>query len=258
MDLYEKINELAERFNERVQEHPHYGYLIVAGLLLFWLFGVIMGWKWTYESSTWKQNTLREMLGEKGYRIGVGVLLAIALAAVLYLFFSTERRVDIQEVQTEQCQILETFTYCFDRNKVTATGTTIDDCSGMHEYRIKPFFEDLARRQGKKPEEITINSYCNTLRYLSLSDSLPGDTTRQTYRVAVDILSLDNYNAAFGECLNDLRGEDFTAVDVISKAPEQCYALWEDGNLFVIWCGLFDDGERITRLIKKQGFLPLE
>lgn len=253
------MDNLFEKLNDWVQAHPENGYLIVAGLLLFWLFGVIMGWKWTYESSTWKQNTLKEMLGEKGYRIGVGVLLAIALAAVLYLFFSTERRVDIQEVQTEQCQILETFTYCFEGNKVTATGTTtIDDCSGMHEYRIKPFFEDLARRQGKKPEMLTVNSYCNTLRYLSLSDSLPGDTTRQTFRVAVDILSLDNYNAAFEECLNDLRGEDFTAVDVISKAPEQCYALWEDGNLFVIWCGLFDDGERITRLIKKQGFLPLE
>lgn len=253
------MDNLFEKLNDWVQAHPENGYLIVAGLLLFWLFGVIMGWKWTYESSTWKQNTLKEMLGEKGYRIGVGVLLAIALAAALYLFFSAERRVDIREDKTEQCQILETFTYCFDGNKITATeSTTIDDCSGIHEYTIMPFFEDLARRQGKKPEMITVNSYCNTLRYLSLSDSLPGDTTRQTFRVAVDILSLDNYNAAFEECLNDLRGEDFTAVDVISKAPEQCYALWEDGNLFVIWCGLFDDEERITRLIKKQGFLPLE
>lgn len=101
MDLYEKINELVERFNERVQEHPHYGYLIVIALLSFWLFDVIMGWKWTYQSSTWKQNTLKEMLGEKMYRICVGAILAIALALALNLFFSAERQVDIQEVQTE-------------------------------------------------------------------------------------------------------------------------------------------------------------
>lgn len=37
-DLYEKINGW-------VQVHPNYGYLIVAALLLFWLFGVIRGWK---------------------------------------------------------------------------------------------------------------------------------------------------------------------------------------------------------------------
>lgn len=40
MELYDKISEW-------VQAHPRNGYLIAAGLLLFWLFGVIMGWKWT-------------------------------------------------------------------------------------------------------------------------------------------------------------------------------------------------------------------
>lgn len=85
------MDNLFEKLNDWVQAHPRYGYLIVAGLLLFWLFGVIMGWKWTYQSSTWKQNTLREMLGEKGYRIGVGVLLAFALALALNMFFSTAR-----------------------------------------------------------------------------------------------------------------------------------------------------------------------
>ena len=29
-------------------ENPHYGYLIAAAVLLFWLIGVICGWKWTY------------------------------------------------------------------------------------------------------------------------------------------------------------------------------------------------------------------
>lgn len=82
-DLYEKINGW-------VQVHPNYGYLIVAALLLFWLFGVIRGWKWTYETNTWKANTLREMFGEKGYRIGVGVLLVVALACVFYLYLATD------------------------------------------------------------------------------------------------------------------------------------------------------------------------
>lgn len=83
MELYDKISEW-------VQAHPRNGYLIAAGLLLFWLFGVIMGWKWTYGANTWKENTLRKILGEKGYRIGVGVILIIALATTIFLYLITD------------------------------------------------------------------------------------------------------------------------------------------------------------------------
>lgn len=84
------MKNLYEKISVWVQAHPNYGYLIVAVLLLFWLFGVIRGWRWTYETSTWKANTLREMLGEKGYRIGVGVLLVVVLACVVYLYLATD------------------------------------------------------------------------------------------------------------------------------------------------------------------------
>lgn len=70
-----------------VQSHPENGYLIVAGLLLLWLFGVIMGWKWTYQTNSWGQNTLREILGEGMYRFCIGAILAIAIGITLYLFY---------------------------------------------------------------------------------------------------------------------------------------------------------------------------
>lgn len=89
MDAYEYVNEWMGQLSQWVMAHPHRGLLIVAGLLLFWLFGLIRGWKWTYESNTWKENTLRSWLGEKGYRIGVGVVLCVALACTLSLFFAT-------------------------------------------------------------------------------------------------------------------------------------------------------------------------
>lgn len=149
MNLYERISELLACFHERIQENPRYGSLICIAILSFWLFGVICGWKWTYATSTWNQNTLRKMLGEKGYRIGVGVLLAIALTAVLYLFFSMACRVDIQEDQIGQRQILETFTYCFEENKITATDVAdIAECSEIHAYSIEPFFEDMITLAG--------------------------------------------------------------------------------------------------------------
>lgn len=82
MDFFDKINEW-------VESHPGNGYLIVAGLLILWLFGVIMGWKWTYETNSLGQNTLREILGNGMYRICIGAILAIAIGISLYLFSVT-------------------------------------------------------------------------------------------------------------------------------------------------------------------------
>ena len=79
--------EFLDKINDWGQEHPENGYLIVAGLLAFWLFCVIMGWKWAYRGHSAKSNWLRELLGETMYRICVGVLLTIALACTLYLYF---------------------------------------------------------------------------------------------------------------------------------------------------------------------------
>ncbi len=79
MDFFDKIS-------SRMQPHPETGYLIVAGLLALWLFGVIMGWKWTYGASSWKQNALREMLGAGMYRFCIGAILAVAIAITLYLY----------------------------------------------------------------------------------------------------------------------------------------------------------------------------
>ena len=79
MDFFDKLNNW-------VQGHPGNGYLIVAGLLTLWLFGVIMGWKWTYEANSWKQIALREILGAGMYRFCIGAILAISIGITLYLY----------------------------------------------------------------------------------------------------------------------------------------------------------------------------
>ena len=71
MDFFDKLNNW-------VQGHPGNGYLIVAGLL--------MGWKWTYEANSWKQNALREILGAGMYRFCIGAILAISIGITLYLY----------------------------------------------------------------------------------------------------------------------------------------------------------------------------
>lgn len=69
------MEELIHPYIERIAANPRYGYFVAGSLLLFWLIGVICGWKWTYELSTWKENWIREPFGEGMMRIGVGLLL---------------------------------------------------------------------------------------------------------------------------------------------------------------------------------------
>lgn len=72
-------------------ENPHYGYLIAAAVLLFWLIGVICGWEWTYSRpGSYRGNFLLDLLGPKTYRLVLGVFLVVMLALVLYLFVRTE------------------------------------------------------------------------------------------------------------------------------------------------------------------------
>lgn len=71
-------------------ENPHYGYLIAAAVLLFWLIGVISGWEWTYSRpGSYRGNFLLDLLGPKTYRLLLGAFLVVMLALVLYLFVCT-------------------------------------------------------------------------------------------------------------------------------------------------------------------------
>ncbi len=85
------MDELINKHMEWVTSHPRHGYLIVAVLLLFWLFGVIRGWKWTYEPNTWGRQLIQEIFGKTMCRICTGILLVIALICVAYLYFTAEQ-----------------------------------------------------------------------------------------------------------------------------------------------------------------------
>ena len=49
-DIYETINRKAEEHFEWAQAHPKYGLLIATALLALWLVGLLLRWKWTFNS----------------------------------------------------------------------------------------------------------------------------------------------------------------------------------------------------------------
>ena len=83
MDWLDKL----KNFPELLQEQPRYGYLVVAGLLFVWLFGVVCGWKWTYSRpGSAGGNFWLSWLGPKAFRFWLGVILSVAIGLALYLF----------------------------------------------------------------------------------------------------------------------------------------------------------------------------
>lgn len=84
------MNEQIDRYFEWMAKIPSHSYLIAGSIILFWLIGVVCGWKWTYEPSTWGWRLIHKTFGERAVRICHGILLLIALACVTYLYFYTK------------------------------------------------------------------------------------------------------------------------------------------------------------------------
>ena len=84
------MDELIDKFSEKIAENPRYGYLIASGILLLCLIGVICGLKWTYQGGTWGLNWVRETFVERAVRFWHGVLLFLLLVLCIVGFFSTK------------------------------------------------------------------------------------------------------------------------------------------------------------------------
>lgn len=86
-DIYETMNEIADRFSEWAQAHPKFGLLFVAFLLAVWLTGLLRRWKWAcewqYYGKLWLFDDCKP---ETKRRIQI-FLVTVALLADLMLFF---------------------------------------------------------------------------------------------------------------------------------------------------------------------------
>lgn len=87
-DIYEAINSKAESFFEWIRANPKYGLLFVAGLLAFWLTGLLLRWKWAchwqFNGKLWLFDGCKP---ETRRRIQI-VLVGVALVACLTMFFA--------------------------------------------------------------------------------------------------------------------------------------------------------------------------
>lgn len=78
-----------EDIQKFIEVNPHYGYLIVASLLLLYLVGLILDWDWTVEPGGGYFNIAFwiDKLGRKTVRIILGTIAGLGFLAVVALFF---------------------------------------------------------------------------------------------------------------------------------------------------------------------------
>ena len=73
-----------------IKSNPKSGYLIVILILLVWLLGLLLDWKWTYaRPGSLGGNFWLDILGPNGLRFWLGVIVVLAIFLSGYLFFKT-------------------------------------------------------------------------------------------------------------------------------------------------------------------------
>lgn len=86
-EISDAVNGNVELFFERMRSHPRYTLLFVAALLMFWLIGILLRWKWALH---WQNNGklwfFDDCNPETRRRIQIA-LVGVALAACLTMFF---------------------------------------------------------------------------------------------------------------------------------------------------------------------------
>ena len=84
-EIWEAVNSKAEAFFEWTQAHPKFGLLIVAALLLFWLTGLLLRWKWALHWQNYgKMWIFDDCKPETKRRIQI-LLVSVAIACCLVL-----------------------------------------------------------------------------------------------------------------------------------------------------------------------------
>ena len=83
------MDKISGKIDQWLGEHPEYAYLIFIAVFLLMLVGIILNWKWAWEPRTPSGWELANTLGEKTYRFWKGVFVAILIAILVVIYFTT-------------------------------------------------------------------------------------------------------------------------------------------------------------------------
>ena len=83
------MDNVSEKIDKWLSEHPDYAFLIFIGVFLFVLLGIILNWKWAWEPHTSGGWELVNKLGERTYRFWKGVFITILIIILIVIYYTT-------------------------------------------------------------------------------------------------------------------------------------------------------------------------
>ena len=83
------MDNVSEKIDKWLGEHPEYAFLIFIGVFLLVHLGIILNWKWAWEPRTHGGWELVNTLGERPYRFWKGVLMTILIIILVVIYCTT-------------------------------------------------------------------------------------------------------------------------------------------------------------------------
>lgn len=84
-DIYAEIG----AFFTALHDDPQSRCWVVVILLAFWLLGIILNWKWTFQPTGWDENYFYHLFGPGTFRFWHGVVAVIGLCCAISLLIDS-------------------------------------------------------------------------------------------------------------------------------------------------------------------------
>lgn len=140
-------------------------------------------------------------------------------------------------------KIVRQFGYCREGDGVrVAESDSLTEAEAFHEHIMEPILSALVH-EGSSRSEIGNVRYCCThckIEVEGLEDSL----------IDLSILSDIKGYALVSALLEDLRGRDYSVVDIITEAPVVCLVFVEDDSLIAVTCNMFCDLDKVYSIAR--------
>ncbi len=141
-------------------------------------------------------------------------------------------------------KIVRQFDYCWEGDGVRVASDSLTETTveAFHEHIMEPILSALVH-EGSSRSEIGNVRYCCT--HYKIEVEGPEDNLIDL-SILSDIKGYTPVSALFEE----LRGKDYSVVDIISEAPIVCLVFAEDDSLIAVTCNMFYDLDKVYSIAR--------
>lgn len=141
-------------------------------------------------------------------------------------------------------KIVRQFGYCWEGDGVRVASDSLTETTGeaFHEHIMIPILSALVHEDSSRSEAGNARYRCKHYKIMAED---PKDCL-----IEVSVLSDIKGYAPVSALLEDLRGRDYSVVDIITEAPVVCLVFVEDDSLIAVTCNMFCDLDKVYSIAR--------